>query len=75
MDPKQEELYQYILDRVEGKNIEHAKALLTKTFEKQDEDSFTKCDLTVLTPLLMSIVKPESIKEVQDFVKTYGQGF
>lgn len=73
MDLKQEELYQYILARVEEKNIENAKTLLSKTFEKQDEGSFTKCDVTVLTPLLMSIVKPESIKEVQDFVKNYGQ--
>ena len=74
MDPKQAEFYQYILDRVKEKNIENAKTLLTKTFEKQDEDSFTKCDLTVLMPLLMSIAKPESIKDVQDYVKNYWQG-
>lgn len=73
MDQQQEKFYQYILDRVEEKNIDRAKVLLGKTFEKQDEGNFTKCDVTVLVPLLLSIVKPESIKEVQDLLKSYGK--
>ncbi len=73
MDQQQEKFYEYILDRVDEKNIENAKTLLAKTFAKQDEGSFTKCDVTVLAPLLMTIVKPEYIKEVQELMKNYGQ--
>ena len=73
MNQEQEKFYQYILDKVEEKNIERAKVLLSKTFEKQDEDDFTKCDVTALVPVLLSLVKPENIKEVQDLLKSYGK--
>lgn len=71
MNQGQEKLYNFILDRVKEDKVEEAKALLSDSFEKQSEGTFTQEDVSTFMTEMINLLKPEHIEEVQSITKNF----
>lgn len=73
MNPGQEKFLNYILERVKENKIEEAKVLLSESFAKQAEGTFTKEEASAFIPEMISLLKPENIEEVQSVMSEFSQ--
>ncbi|WP_315115659.1 hypothetical protein [Clostridium intestinale] len=73
MNPGQEKFYEFILERVQEDKVENAKALLSDSFKKQEEGTFTQEEVVVFIPKMISLLKPEKVEEVKNIMKQFSQ--
>ncbi|WP_286907201.1 hypothetical protein [Clostridium sp. UBA1652] len=73
MNPRQEKFYEFILERVQEDKVENAKALLSDSFKKQEEGTFTQEEVVVFIPKMISLLKPEKVEEVKNIMKQFSQ--
>jgi hypothetical protein len=71
MDQGQEMFFNFILERVQEDKVEEAKQLLALAFQKLTAGDFTQEDIAEFLPKMLSILKPESIGEVQEIAKQF----
>lgn len=71
MNQGQEKFFNFILDRVKEDKVEEAKALLTDSFKKQSEGTFTQEDASNFMTEMTYLLKPEHIEEVQAITKNF----
>ena len=71
MNEGQEKFFNFILDRVQEGKQDEAKALLSESFQKQQDGTFNMEYLNTFIPKMMSILKPEYLEEVQQIMKNF----
>ena len=71
MNKGQEMFFNFIMQNVEEKNQDKAKELLTESFGKQDDGTFSKEYLSAFIPRMLELIKPESIDKVKDIMMNY----
>ena len=65
MNQGQEQFLGFILDSVKDEKVEEAKVLLAENFKKHTEGNLTPADITQLIPVMIALLKPEKVAEVQ----------
>lgn len=73
MNQGQEKFLGFVLERVQEDKVEEAKALLADNFKKQAEGTFTQEDALQFMPKMITLLKPEKVKEVQEVMKQFAQ--
>jgi len=68
MDQGQEQIFNFILERVKDDKVDEAKVLLVENFKKLAEGNFTQDDMTVIIPKMMALLKPDKIMEIQTVI-------
>lgn len=73
MNKGQEKFLNFIMENVEEKNHDKAKALLSESFKKQEEGTFNKEYLMSFIPRMLELVKPESLELVKNIMSNYNK--
>lgn len=71
----QEKFLSYILQRVQEGKEDEAKAILAENFRKQNEGTFSQEEIQQFIPKMMSLLKPEKLKEIEAVVKRFSENF
>lgn len=71
MNSGQERFYNFIMERVELKDQEKAKELLSESFAKQEEGTFNKEYMMSFMPRMLELIKPEFIDEVKNIMTNH----
>lgn len=74
MNEGQQRFFHFILERVLDGKQEDAKALLSESFGKQAEGSFTQEYAMAFMPRMLALLKPEHVEEVKGIMIQYGGG-
>lgn len=73
MNKGQEKFLSFIMENVEEKNYDKAKALLSESFKKQEEGTFNKEYLMSFIPRMLELVKPENLELVKNIMTNYNK--
>ena len=71
MNQGQEKFFTFILERVQEGKQEEAKALLSESFQKQMDKTFNMEYLNSFIPKMVSLLKPEAVKEVKGIMEQF----
>lgn len=71
MNNGQERFFNFIMERVELENQDKAKELLSESFAKQDEGTFTQEYMMNFIPRMLELIKPECIDEVKNIMANH----
>lgn len=71
MNPGQKMFYEFFMSRVASNNRDEAKTLLDKSFARQDAGTFTRDYFDAIEPVLLGLVKKESLEEVKEAMATF----
>lgn len=73
MNSGQERFYNFIMERVELKDQEKAKELLSESFAKQEEGTFNKEYMMSFMPRMLKLIKPEFVEEIKNIMLNYNK--
>lgn len=71
MNQGQEKFYDFIMQNVSDENKNRAKELLSESFKKQDEGTFTQEYMMSFIPRMMELIKPESVEQVKNIMMNH----
>lgn len=71
MNQGQEKFYDFIMQNVSDENKNRAKELLSESFKKQDEGTFTQEYMMSFIPRMMGLIKPESVEQVKNIMMNH----
>ncbi len=72
MNPGQEQFFNFILERTQDGKQDAAKALLSESFAKQAEGTFTMDYLKSFGDTITTLLKPEAVEEVMGIMRQFG---
>lgn len=75
MNLGQQKFRVFILERVKDDEKNKAEALLSESFQKQDEKTFDREYLMSFMPRMKSLLKPEHVEEVDAIMKEFASKF
>lgn len=73
MHQGQEKFLGFILERVQEGKVDEAKSLLTESFKKQSEGTFSHEYIIEFIPKMIALLKPEKVEEVKAIMQQFAQ--
>ncbi|WP_312370515.1 hypothetical protein [Lachnoclostridium sp.] len=66
MNEGQQRFYDFVMERVKEGKEEEIKAIMSESFKRQQEGSFSKEYMTEIVPKMIMLLKPECVEEFKN---------
>ena len=66
MDEGQQRFYEFVMKRVQDGKEEEIKAIMSESFKRQQEGTFTKEYMTEIVPKMIMLLKPECVEDFKN---------
>ncbi|MGF0110779.1 hypothetical protein [Clostridium sp. SGI.024] len=73
MKAGQEKFLGFILERVQEDKVDEAKALLSESFKKQQEGTFSHEYIMEFIPKMIALLKADKIEEVKSIMEQFAK--
>lgn len=73
MNQGQEKFLGFILERVQEDRVDEAKSLLSESFKKQQEGTFSQEYIMEFIPRMISLLKPDKVEEVKAIMEQFAK--
>lgn len=73
MNQGQEKFLAFILERVQEDKIDEAKALLSESFKKQSEGTFSHEYIMEFIPKMIALLKADKVEEVKGIMEQFAK--
>ncbi|WP_312105635.1 hypothetical protein [Lachnoclostridium sp.] len=66
MNEGQQRFYDFVMERVQEGKEEDIKAIMSESFKRQQEGTFSKEYMTEIVPKMIMLLKPECVEEFKN---------
>lgn len=66
MNEGKQRFYDFVMERVKEGKEEEIKAIMSESFKRQQEGTFTKVYMTEIVPKMMMLLKPECVEDFKN---------
>ncbi|MCF0148106.1 MAG: hypothetical protein HUJ77_06875 [Clostridium sp.] len=73
MKQGQEKFLEFILERVQEDKVNEAKSLLSESFKKQTDGTFSKEYIMEFIPKMISLLKADKVEEVKAIMEQFAK--
>lgn len=73
MNQGQEKFLGFILERVQEDRVDEAKSLLSESFKKQAESTFSHEYIMEFIPKMIALLKPDKVEEVKAIMEQFAK--
>lgn len=73
MNQGQEKFLAFILERVQEDKVDEAKSLLSESFKKQQEGTFSHEYIMEFIPKMIALLKADKVEEVKEIMEQFAK--